>query len=90
MIEALKPNSIPNAILIQERTNGISQEDINICEAQNFRQMAEIKKLKSESCCYKYCYKYDDIIQLGGVIIFVFIFGIYFLVRGIIQVVVIM
>ena len=77
MIESQKSNSIPHAILIEEintpLTNVISQSDIHIYEAQKFRQMAEIKKLKSELSCHKYCYKYDDITQLGGIIIFVFI-----------------
>ena len=86
MIEPSKPNSIPRAILMEERTNVISHSDINICEAKKFRQMAEIKKLKMESCCYKYCYKYDDIIHLGGIIIFVFIIGIFVLMRLIIQI----
>ena len=55
--------------------------DINIYEAQNFRQIAEIKKFKSDLSCHKYCYKYDDIIQLGGIIILVFIFGIFVLIQ---------
>jgi hypothetical protein len=78
MIEPPKPISI-------HLTNVKSHSDINICEAQNFRQMTEIKKLKSELSCHKYCYKYDDIIQLGGIIIFVFIIGIFVLMRVIIQ-----
>ena len=65
MIEQPKPInndiSIPNAILIEERntslTNVISQSDINICEPQNFREINEIKKFKSELSCHKYCYK---------------------------------
>ena len=56
-------NSIPNTILIEERTNVISQSDINISEAQKFRQMAEITKLKRESCCYKYCCTYDETVS---------------------------
>jgi hypothetical protein len=64
MIEPSKSNSIPNAILIEERnkpiTNIISPSDVNMCESQNFRQMAEIKKLKMDSCCYKYCCIYDE------------------------------
>ena len=55
--------------------------DINIYEAQNFRQINEIKKLRSELSCHKYCYKYHDIIQLGGIIILVFIFGIFVLIQ---------
>ena len=83
MIEQPNPNSIPHAILIEERishlTNDNLHSDINICEAQKVRQIAEIKKLKRELSCHKYCYKYDDIIHLGGIIIFVFIFGIFIL-----------
>ena len=63
MIEPSNPISIPQAILIEERTNVISQSDINICEAQNFRQMNEIKKLKRDSCCYKYCCTYDETVS---------------------------
>ena len=86
MIEPPKPNSIPNTILMEERTNVISHSNINICEAKKFRQMAEIKKLKSELSCHKYCYKYDDIIQLGGIIIFVFIISMYVLIQMIMQI----
>ena len=89
MIEPPKPNSIPQAILIEERntplTNVILQSDINIFESKNFKQIAEIKKLKSELSCHKYCYKYDDIIQLGGIIIFVFIIGIFVLIQMIMK-----
>jgi hypothetical protein len=56
MIEPVKPNTI-------SLTNVISQSDINICEAQKFRQMVEIKKLKRESCCYKYCCTYDETVS---------------------------
>lgn len=90
MIEPSNPNSIPPAILIEERnshlTNVNLHSDINICEAQNFRQINEIKKFKSELSCHKYCYKYDDIIHLGGIIIFGFIIGIFVLIRLIIQI----
>ena len=51
MIEQAKPNSIPHAILIKERnvplTNFISHSNIKTYEAENFRQIAEIKKLRS-------------------------------------------
>ena len=87
MIEPLNPNSSPNAILIEQRTNDKLHSDINICEAQNFRQINEIKKFKSELSCHKYCYKYDDIIHLGVIIIFGFIIGIFVLMRVIIQIV---
>jgi cell division protein FtsX len=86
MIEAVKSNSIPPAILIEERTHDNLHSDINICEAQNVRQINEIKKFKSDLSCHKYCYKYDDIIQLGGIIIFVFIIGIFVLIQMIIQI----
>lgn len=93
MFESPKPNnsenSIPQVILIEERntplTNVILQSDINIFESKNFKQIAEIKKLKSELSCHKYCYKYDDIIQLGGIIIFVFIIGIFVLIQMIMK-----
>lgn len=87
MIDPPKPNSIPHAILIKERnvplTNVISHSNINICEAKNFRQIAEIKKLRSDLSCHKYCYKYDDIIQLGGIIIGSFIICIFVLIQAI-------
>ena len=90
MPEPANPISIPYAILIEERnsssTNDNLHSDINICELQKIRQIAEIKKLKSELSCHKYCYKYDDIIHLGGIIIFVFIIGIFVLMRVIIQI----
>jgi hypothetical protein len=92
MGEPSKPNSIPPTILIEERniplTNDNLHSDINICEAQNFRQINEIKKFKSDLSCHKYCYKYDDIIQLGGIVIFVFIIGIFSLIQVILQIVV--
>ena len=85
MIEQAKPNSIPHAILIKERnvplTNFISHSNIKTYEAENFRQIAEIKKLRSELSCHKYCYKYDDIIQLGGIIIGSFIICIVILIQ---------
>ena len=81
MIEPVKPNSIPHTILIEERTNFISHSNIKTYEAENFRQIAEIKKLRSELSCHKYCYKYDDIIQLGGIIILVFIISMYGLIQ---------
>ena len=70
MIESEKSNSmdnsIPHAILIEERnihlTNEISTSDIVIVEATIFKQMNEIKRIKKESCCYKNCCKYDDTI----------------------------
>jgi hypothetical protein len=68
-----------------QKPNDNLHSDINICEAQNFRQINEIKKLKRELSCHKYCYKYNDIIELGGIIIFVFIIGIFVLIRVIIQ-----
>ena len=70
MIESEKSNSmdnsIPHAILVEERNNPlndvISPSDVIIDEAQVFKQMNEIKKVKKESCCYKNCCKYDDTI----------------------------
>ncbi len=82
MIEPAKPNTI----LIEERTNDNLHSDINICEPQNVRQINEIKKFKSDLSCHKYCYKYYDIIQLGGIIIFVFIIGIFVLIQMIIKI----
>jgi len=66
MIESEKSNSIPNAILIEERNNpltsAISTSDVIVVEAKVFKQMNEIKKVKKESCCYKNCCKYNDTI----------------------------
>ena len=81
MIELSNPNSIPRAILIEERTNDNSHSNIKKYEAENFRQIAEIKKLRSELSCHKYCYKYHDIIELGGIIIFGFIICIFVLIQ---------
>ncbi len=90
MIEPEKPNNseniIPHAILFEERTNDNLHSYKNISQSQKVRPINEIKKLKSELSCHKYCYKYDDIILLGGIIIFVFIFGIFVLMRIIIQI----
>jgi hypothetical protein len=60
-----------------QKPNDNLHSDKSICESQNYRQIAEIKKLKSELSCRKYCYKYDDIIQLGGIIILVFTASIF-------------
>jgi hypothetical protein len=68
MIESEKSNSIPDAILVEERINPLTSEispsDVIVVEAKVFKQMNEIKKVKKESCCYKNCCKYDDTIGL--------------------------
>lgn len=46
----------------------------------------EIDKLKRELSCHKYCYKYNDIILLGGNIIFVFTISIYVLMQIIMKI----